>query len=267
MAAFRPTLVALVMGLLLAGLFPASATGAGPRLVDIDPEDCEERVPATYAAPALAYPDVKVDTTVLLDGVARAEAEKMVERANSAYAELGLEIVPTFRRFPVKPDSIQTTDQGLPVDGIEVTRLVAAAKAFLGGARPAGSDVVYVLTAKDVYLAGYDDGVLGWAECIGGVRYPTRAFAVGEVPAPFTTAGLNFYLDAGAKVMGHEIGHLLGAHHEYANCVQGIGIEDVSNREPAACTLMTSFVDFQSLRFGVIDGAVVRGHAESYAAP
>src|SRR5687768_13923843 len=52
MAAFRPILVALLTGLLLAGLFPASATSAGPRVVDIDPEDCEERVPAAYAAPA-----------------------------------------------------------------------------------------------------------------------------------------------------------------------------------------------------------------------
>ena len=68
-------------------------------------------------------------------------------------------------------------------------------------------------------------------------------------------------------MLGHEIGHLLGAHHEYGNCVQGIGVEDVTNREPAACTLMMSFVDFQSLRFGAIDGSVIRGHAESYAAP
>ena len=267
MTSVRPALVALLMGLTLAALIPGSATGASPRLVDVEPEDCEERVPATYAAPAPSYSRIAIDTTILLDGVAKADAESMVARANTAYSDIGLEIVPTFRRFSVKPDSIQTNDQGQPVEGIEVTRLVGAAKTFVGGTRPVGSDVVYVMTSKDVYLSGYDDGVLGWAECIGGVRYPGRAFAAGEVPAQFTSAGLNFYLDAGAKVLGHEIGHLLGAHHEYGNCVQGIGPEDATNREPAACTLMFGYIDFQSLDLGAIDGAVIRGHARDYATP
>ena len=266
MTSLRSSLLALLTGLLLAGLVPAPATGAAPGVVDREPEDCEERVPETYALPVPGTSNIAIDTTILLDGVARPEAEEIVERANAAYADLALEIVPTFRRFAVKPDSTQTDDEGQEVPGIEVTSLVAAAKDSLGGARPEGSDVVYVLTSKDVYLEDFDDGILGWAECIGGVRYPNRAFAAGEMPTTFTTAGLNFYLDAAAKVLGHEIGHLLGAHHEYGNCVQGIGTDDVTNREPAACTLMFGYVDFQSLDFGALDGAVIRGHAEDYAA-
>ena len=267
MASIRPALVALLAGLLLAGLFAAPATSARPRVIDIEAEDCSERVPATYAAPALAYPDVNIDATIMLDGIARADAEKIVQRANTAYVDYGLEIVATYRKLALKADSIQTDDTGKPVEGIEVQAAVAAAKAALGGSRPLGSDVVYVMTTKDLYLEGYDDGVLGWAECIGGVRYPNRAFATGEIPTSFSTAGLNFYLDAGAKVLAHEIGHLLGAHHEYGNCAQGIGPEDVTNREPAACTVMFAYVDFQSLRLGAVDGSVIRGHAEDYATP
>jgi predicted Zn-dependent protease len=267
MTSLRAGVVALLAGLLMAGLFPAAATGARPRVIDIEAEDCDERVPATYAAPALAYSEIAIDVAIMLDGVPKSDAERMVERANAAYSDHGLQIVATYRKLPLKADSVQTYDMGGSVDGIEVTAAVAAAKSVLGGSRPLGSDVVYVLTTKDLYLEGFDDGVLGWAECIGGVRYPNRAFAAGEVPSSFTTAGLNFYLDAGAKVLAHEVGHLLGAHHEYGNCVQGIGPEDVTNREPAACTLMVAYVDFQSLILGAVDGAVIRGHAEDYAAP
>jgi predicted Zn-dependent protease len=266
MTSVRALLVAMLTGLLLGGLCPAPAIVAGPTLIDLDPEDCEERVPAAYAAPVPAGANIAIDTTILLDGVTKPEAQKIV-RANTAYADLSLEIVPTFRRFGVKPDGTQTDEQDQAVARIEVTRLVAEAKASFGGSRPASSDVVYVLTSKDVYLEGSDSDVLGWAECIGGIRYPNRAFAVGEVSETFTTAGLNFYLDASAKVLGHEIGHLLGAHHEYGNCVQGIGGEDVTNREPAFCTLMFGYIDFQSLDFGAVDGAVIRGHAQRYAGP
>lgn len=267
MASVRSVLVALLTGLLVAGLLPASATGARPRTIDVEAEDCNERVPATYAPPALAYSDINIDVTIMLDGVLKTDAERMVERANTAYTDHGLQILATYRKFPLKADSIQTDDAGRPVEGIEVRAAVAAAKTALGGTRPVGSDVVYVLTNKDLYLEGFDDGILGWAECIGGVRYPNRAFAAGEVPTSFKTLALNFYLDAGAKVLAHEVGHLFGAHHEYGNCVQGIGPEDVTNLEPAACTLMFAYIDFQSLTLGAVDGAVIRGHAEDFATP
>jgi hypothetical protein len=78
---------------------------------------------------------------------------------------------------------------------------------------------------------------------------------------------LNFYIDGPAKVFGHEIGHLLGARHEHANCAEGAGVDDATTREPSTCTLMINYLDLQSLRFGTPEGMIVRGHAEAYAAP
>jgi hypothetical protein len=125
---------------------------------------------------------------------------------------------------------------------------------------------VFVLTTKDIYINGGD--ATGYADCIGGIRYPNRSFALGEAVVPTETVGpLNFYLKGAAKVMAHEIGHLLGARHEHANCAQGVGVEDVFTSEPSACTLMVAYMDFQSLRFGTPEAMIVRAHAESYAAP
>ena len=265
MGILRASQIAVIVGLVMACSVSASAQGDAPTLVDLDPEDCNERVPVSYAIPAPTYSRIAIDATILLDGVSRSDAEAMVAGANSAYSPIGLEITPTFRRLNVKPDRIQKNELGKTVEGVEVTKLVDAVKKAVGGSRPKGSDVVYALTDKDVYLEAGD--VLGWAECIGGVRYPTRAFAAGEAPESFKNIALNFYVDAGAKILGHEIGHLLGAHHEYGNCVQGAGPEDAANLEPATCTLMFGYLDFQSLDLGAVDGSVLRGHAEDFATP
>ncbi len=59
----------------------------------------------------------------------------------------------------------------------------------------------------------------GVAYCIGGVRYADTAFAIGEGSSPWETT-----LDDktfSAKIAAHEIGHVMGAHHHYGNCVEG----------------------------------------------
>ena len=123
-----------------------------------------------------------------------------------------------------------------------------------------------LLTDKDIYLSTGD--VVGYADCIGGVRYPDRAFAIAEAFDQQETLGaLNLYMDLPAKTAAHEVGHLLGARHEHSNCVEGAGPDVVANMEPSACTLMTTYVDFQSRRFGALESGVIRAHAESYALP
>jgi hypothetical protein len=62
------------------------------------------------------------------------------------------------------------------------------------------------------------------------------------------------------------MGHLMGAHHHYANCVEGNLSSDGPN-DLSPCTLMFNSVNYASLSFGTLEGAVVRGHAVSYAAP
>ena len=125
---------------------------------------------------------------------------------------------------------------------------------------------MYVLTAKDITTDG-DTGLAGLADCIGGVRFAHHAFAVGEAqgitPAPVGPFFIN--VDAHPEVAAHELGHLMGAHHHYANCVEGFLSGDSTDLSP--CSLMFNFVDLQSLNFSLLEGATVRGHAVQYASP
>jgi hypothetical protein len=150
--------------------------------------------------------------------------------------------------------------------GTEGADIIQQAKNHFGGVRPQGADLVYVLTAKDITSAG-DTGLAGLADCIGGVRFPHHAFAVGEAQGiEETTIGpFRLYVDTHPEVAAHELGHLMGAHHHYANCVEGNlqgALDDLS-----PCTLMFNYIDFQSLNFGTLEGLTVRGHAVQYALP
>ncbi len=97
---------------------------------------------------------------------------------------------------------------------------------------------------------------------------PDSAFAVGEDFTPDESADLGFTALARnltAKVAAHEVGHLMGGHHHYANCAEGLLSEVGSELSP--CTLMFNAVDASSLNFSSLNGLVVRGHGEAYAAP
>ena len=100
------------------------------------------------------------------------------------------------------------------------------------------------------------------------MRFPDRAFAVGEditenrPLGPFVTT-----VNGTAVVAAHEIGHLMGAHHHYANCVEGIRPDELLGLELTPCTLMFNAVNPASLRFSSVNGPVVRGHAVNYASP
>jgi hypothetical protein len=151
--------------------------------------------------------------------------------------------------------------------GTDAQGLIDQAKALFGGQRPAGTDIVYTLTNKNIEVEGIGDAVAGLADCIGGVAFPARAFAVGENFSPDESAalgliGLNRNLTA--KVASHEIGHLMGGHHHYANCAEGILSEP---DEITPCTLMFNDVGLASLNFGTPNRLVVQGHGQLYAAP
>jgi hypothetical protein len=150
--------------------------------------------------------------------------------------------------------------------------IMARAKAQYGGARPDGFDLVYVLTDLDLRLPPpINNNVIGMADCIGGIRYPDRAFGVGQwgmdlIPdGGFQFGPVTLYKDFTAKVAAHELGHLLGGHHHYQGCGDG-GVKGLANNsEPGPCTLMTNSLDFQAYPFSVLNGAVVRGHVLEYA--
>jgi len=225
----------------------AAPATAAPIEIGHIPE-CVEAVPASVAAPDGST--VGLQTRVLLDGVSVAKGQEVFSKVVGAYSPIDIASSASFQSVSFSGDSAQG--------------LIDQAKALFGGQRPAGVDVVYVLTAKDIQ-AGGDKAVAGLADCIGGVAFPSRAFAVGEVLQPDSLSWGDTLVSGHltGKVAAHELGHLLGGHHHLANCAEGLLYELGAELSP--CTLMFNDVGLASLNFAVANAVVVRGHAESYA--
>lgn len=66
-----------------------------------------------------------------------------------------------------------------------------------------------------------------------------------------------------SKIAGHEIAHLLAAHHHFANCAEGN--KQTVTQDLAPCTLLFNDVGLISLAFSTLEGAVVRDYALEYA--
>lgn len=200
---------------------------------------------------SVAVTDVPVtlDVRVLLDGVSQAQAAPMIDLARQAYAAMQIALSVSYETVSYSSNNALT--------------LIAAAKSHYGGQRPGGIDIVYVLTNKDIVDASAGNALAGQADCIGGVAYADRAFAVGEF-TPIAQTSLVLYAlgtHFAAKTFAHEVGHLMGAHHHYANCAEAAVPGD------APCTLMFNFVDIQKLQFSTLNSLVVRGHAQLHATP
>lgn len=202
--------------------------------------------------------DISYDIAVLLDGVSQAQVEDLFERSQPAYNAHGI-------RLRAVSFAAVTLPGG---DTADSTDTIDFAKDHFGGARPAGSDAVYLATAKDLTDEALGSAVAGQADCIGGVENPATAFAVGEVKAesPVELGPVGLFADISLKVFAHEVAHLLGAQHHYGNCVEGLGLDDIEG-DTAPCTLMFNVADFQSMTFSTLNGGVVRGHANDYARP
>jgi Metallo-peptidase family M12B Reprolysin-like len=239
---------AAVAATVLAFSLPSQAS-AQPIEVGHIPE-CLEAAPAAVAIPVGA-PAVTLDVRVLLDGVSTTRAAAVLDTAKRSYTPLGINLVPSF--------------QSVSFSGTDAQGLIDQSKALFGGSRPAGIDIVYTLTTKDIQ-AGGNTAVAGLADCIGGVAFDDRAFGVGE---NFTTdeslaiGPTALARNLTAKVTAHEIGHLMGGHHHYANCAEGV-LGDPPPSELSPCTLMINAVDLASLNFSTANGLVVRGHMEAY---
>lgn len=217
--------------------------------------ECLEPVPASVSIDFLQ--NVELRTLVLLDGITRERAQQVMTTAASSYAPLNISLTWRFRDVSFATD--------------DADALIQAAKDLYGGQRPAGYDLVYVMTPKDIQLDG-NTAVAGLADCIGGVRFPETAFAVGEdfgaAEDPGRPLGPFVHtVNGSAVVVAHELGHLMGAHHHYGNCVEGITPLDLLKKELTPCTLMFNAVNFASLPFSALNSTVVRGHAVDYAKP
>jgi hypothetical protein len=244
--------LAIAVAAAMLSLGTAASAAAAPIEIGHIPK-CLEAVPAAVAPPG--GPSLKLETRVLLDGVPTTRGQQVFEAAQPPYTRLGITLVPSF--------------QSVSFSGNDADALIAQSKQQFGGSRPAGVDVVYTLTSKDI-SGGGNDAVVGQADCIGGVAFPDRAFAVGEnltddQGSLLGLGGIPLGRDLTAKVAAHEIGHLMGGHHHYANCVEGLFTELGDELSP--CTLMFNEITPTSLGFSTVNGLVVRGHGEAYAAP
>jgi len=234
--------------------------------VDADEADCLEAVPEKVGLGGItdAGQSIELSVMLLLDGTDAAVAQQVMARAAESYSPLGINLVLKKTKVVAFPS---------PVSG----DLIAAAKAVVGGVPPRGIDLVGVFTNKTMQSVAGGATVVGQADCIGGVRYDAHSFFVVtdirsiENPTTGNTGtlnamGLNPNVDATAETMAHEMGHLMGAQHHYANCVEG-NLSSAGPTDVSPCTLMFNAVNFASLNFGLLSGSVVRGHAVDFAAP
>lgn len=228
--------------------------------------ECLEAVPDKIALPIGDTGQI-VDLSVylLLDGTNADVAKRLMARAAESY----------------KPLNIRLTLAGMKAVTYDTTvsdQLIAAAKTTMGGKPPKGVDIVGVFTSKEMQAATGGAGtVVGQADCIGGIRWDDTSFFVFSditgIENPTTgqtgtlnSMGLNPNVDAASEVIAHEIGHLMGAHHHYANCTEG-ALSSAGPSDVSPCTLMFPAVNFASLNFATLESATVRGHAVSYATP
>ncbi|HEX4905043.1 MAG TPA: zinc-dependent metalloprotease family protein [Acidimicrobiales bacterium] len=263
--------IALLLGAVLAPAGRAAVPVAPP----IDEEiDCLEPAPrqVDLGATPLDGKRAAVDVLVLLDGVTEAEGRAAVKDAVTAYKPIGVDLRARFAPIAIPSDGTTEGLDGTTWPTASTDRAMTLTKRAVGGRVPPGVEVVYLLTAKELYLGENQPdadsrsyAIAGLADCIGGVAFSHRAFAIGERLSFGSSSGS---IEVGAnlpgKILAHEVGHLLGAHHHYANCAESVPSAAV-DRSADVCTLMFNDVGVVSLRFSVLNRPVVRGHALTYA--
>lgn len=202
---------------------------------------------------------VDLDVLVLLDGVDESAARSFFEKVSVPYADFKVRVVPTF----------QVADP--PFEGDSSQGIIDQARSrFPSGKVPAEYDIVEVLTSKDIQALG-QYAVAGQADCLGGLAYDERSYEVSEAGIPGlpeegiefgpATFGANY----AAKITAHEMGHLLGGQHHYANCVEGNHPDEELNGDTSPCSLMFNSADAVSLHFSTINARIARGYAFRYA--
>ena len=173
--------------------------GGGPPS-DVE-RDCLEAVPEQVGVSGMTDEgrSVDFDVLVLVDaGLTLDQAASLLAPAARAYSPLGIALHLTYEQHAFS--------------SLDLESLISEARDHVGGTRPAGVDAVYALVNQEIPDAA------GEADCIGGVRYPERAFAVGEYDTGFSLGPVTWrnrtfevtWKNMTAKIFAHEIAHLVG---------------------------------------------------------
>jgi hypothetical protein len=199
-------------------------------------------------------PEVAAQAEVLLQQVVD-ELSPTFEAGRPAYEGVNVQLEFTY-------DVLSVVDGGAPSTTQE---LIDAAKTQFDGVRPPTADVVYVATDN------LSDGTIaGQADCVGGARYDSHAFASGDIYRgyePIEAFGLLLNDGLGAFTFAHEVGHLVGAQHHFANCVETIPTFSVFGDVTDACTLMINDNSLGQMRFSTVNGLIARGYVAEFIDP
>ena len=245
----RGILKFLAVAVVAAVLAPPAASYPLPRPID----DTEANCTMSSLFPAAAYvplidngDEITVNLFLVGDrGVSEYRMGEVINRAQKAYTPLGMKL------------NVVGTRQ-VTLEGTDSRSLINQTKElFPDGERPQGADAVLIFTSVDM------TGNAGQADCVGGIEFPTKAFVVieddrGDAPTKF--GAVTLFGHTTAKIAAHELAHLFGAHHQYANCAEGIPSE-LEDAEASPCTVMFNDVGLVSLAFSAVEGSIVRGYA------
>ncbi len=247
-----------VAAIALAGVAGAPASTPSVAFDDEDQRECsviDWAAPAAIAADHLFGEQLRLRIHVLVD--APRAARKLIQDATQETYVDGVRVDVSFTWGSVN----------LPSGEVSTEAAFAAAKSATGGRPPRGADLVYLVTDADLVSGTTGNAVAGQADCIGGIMHPSRAYAVGEFDEDDLEdrdiLGAGYFKNMTGKIFAHEIGHLLGAHHHYANCAEGVPSDPVDD-VLSTCTLMFNDVGLVSLNFSSFNSAVTRGHVGTY---
>lgn len=127
-----------------------------------------------------------------------------------------------------------------------------------GGVRPPGVDVVHVIS---------DNFAGGFAQCLGGVAYPEKAFSTGSLHyAPEGTVRVPTVY--AASIVAHEVGHTLGGQHQMGNCAEALpqqALQPASDGSIGPCTAMSPGAAQISETFSTHEKTVIRSYVRRYA--
>jgi hypothetical protein len=237
------------------------APPAPAQLIDVMDAECsslDTLAPEHHEVPVVGDYTTPVDLRVHVLAVQTPPdiAAQIMALVKTVYEPLAIRVIPTIEvvdlQVPIPPDTSATA----PVlSSSHSQAFIDASKEYFGGTRPPTADVVYAMLGGELASA-----VAGQADCVGGIAQDDAAFSVGEA-----TWEDDYEIHRSAGIAGHEIAHLLAAHHHFANCAEGNPDDAVAYFKP--CTLMINDVGLLSLKFSTLEGAVVRRWALDYLGP